>query len=91
HPCGTGYTCTAGACASDTALSSATRVGCACDADCAAPLRCVEPAAPGGARRCEVACPTPGPWCSLGHVCGLAEADVAGLAASDSVCGWVGA
>jgi hypothetical protein len=90
HACAAGFTCTAGACVIDTALSSATRHPCGCDADCAAPLRCVEPTAPGAARRCEVACPTGGPWCSLGHVCGLASADVASLAASDSVCGWVG-
>ena len=90
HACPTGFTCTAGACAIDTVLSSSTRVACACDADCAAPLRCVEPAAPGGSRRCEVACATGGPWCSGAHVCGLAEHDLAGLADSDSVCGWLG-
>ena len=46
---------------------------------------------PGEPRRCEVACPTGSSgWCSPGHVCGGPDDDVAGLAAADSVCVWVG-
>jgi hypothetical protein len=86
--CPVGYECGAsGSCAPTFRLSSSTRVACTCDAECEPGLSCVT--GPGGSR-CEVACPTGGSWCSTMHFCAEARMDVAGIAASDAVCGWVG-
>ena len=88
--CPFGFACDGGACLPDYALNSSARAPCACATDCAAPLICAEPTVAGGTRRCEFGCPTGGAWCSGAHVCGAADADLAGLAATDSVCGWLG-
>lgn len=83
--CPDGWSCAGGACEPDFTLGASTRVECSCDADCDEPLSCVRPR-PDQPGRCEIACPTQGPWCEGAHVCGPAEADVSGLATSDSVC-----
>jgi len=85
--CPAGHACTAGVCTPEFVLGEETRHPCTCDAECAKGLRCVESATPGQVRRCEVVCPTSGPWCGDKHACGAANKDSDGLAASDSVCG----
>lgn len=88
RPCPTGFACEAGACTPTFRLDQGTRHVCTCDADCDPGLRCLTDDL--GAGRCEVACPTDGPWCQGAHVCGPATADASGLARTDSVCGWLG-
>ena len=88
--CRSGYSCVDGSCLPDVQLGAATRVPCTCDADCQAPLKCIEPEYPDGVRRCELTCPTAGPWCNGPHFCGNASQDVAGLAAADSICVFAG-
>lgn len=88
YPCPGGYACTAGACTPTFTLSQESRGPCQDDRGCAAGLRCV--AASTGTGRCEVACRTGGAWCQGAHACGPAAADTSGLAASDSVCGFLG-
>jgi hypothetical protein len=90
RPCAGGYDCVTGACTPQTQLGQGSRVTCACDADCAPPLRCVESDYAGRDRRCEIACPTAGPWCNGPHFCGTADQDVADLAPADSVCVYAG-
>lgn len=85
--CPEGYACEGASCTPTFTLGSSTRHTCACDSECEPGLSCV--VGPGGSR-CEVACPTGGSWCSGPHFCAEAEMDVAGLAADDAVCGWVG-
>ncbi len=70
-------------------LSQESRGPCDCDSDCAEPLRCVRGGGESEAR-CQLACPTGGPWCEGAHFCGRAEDDAAGLASTDSVCVWAG-
>lgn len=89
RPCADGFACEAGACVATFSLGTGNRVACGCDADCAGPLRCIADADGDGAR-CEVTCPTDGPWCDGAHFCGTRFQDVSGLAAVDGVCGWVG-
>ncbi len=90
RPCPSGYDCNNGVCELPVVLGSQTRVTCDCDADCEAPLRCVEADYFGRERRCELACPTAGPWCNGAHFCGGYGQDVANLAPTDSVCVWAG-
>lgn len=90
RPCPPGYACTTGACAPTFVLNQSTRGECASDQDCSGGLRCVEATAAAGPNRCEVACRTGGGWCQGAHVCGPAAADLANLARSDSVCGFLG-
>lgn len=87
--CPKGWQCDDGACAPRFTLDQESRRECACDDECDAPLRCTRAGAdePG---RCEVACPTEGPWCQGAHVCGDAGMDAAGLAETDSVCVFLG-
>ncbi len=86
--CPEGYECgMSGSCTPTFRLGSATRIECTCDSECESGLSCVM--GPGGSR-CEVTCPTGGSWCSGAHFCAEAEMDVGGIAAEDSVCGWVG-
>jgi len=87
--CPGGWSCSDDVCEPDFALGAAARVECDCDADCAEPLRCVR-AAEGEPGRCEIQCQTDGPWCEGAHACGTAEMDAAGLAATDSVCVFLG-
>jgi hypothetical protein len=89
RPCPKGWRCDGGACAPGFTLDQDARRECACDDDCESPLRCTRAGAdqPG---RCEIACPTEGPWCQGAHVCGEAEMDTAGLAETDSVCVFLG-
>jgi hypothetical protein len=89
RPCPSGFDCAGGACVASFTLGQGTRVPCSCDADCAAPLSCMADADGEGAR-CEMACPTDGPWCSGPHFCATRYQDISGLAGVDGVCGWVG-
>jgi hypothetical protein len=89
RPCPKGWQCDDGACAPRFTLDQDARRACACDDDCESPLRCTR-AGPDEPGRCEIACPTDGPWCQGAHVCGEAGMDVAGLAETDSVCVFLG-
>lgn len=88
-PCPKGWQCDDGVCAPGFTLDVDTRRECACDDDCESPLRCTR-AGPDEPGRCEIACPTDGPWCEGAHVCGEAGMDVAGLAETDSICVFLG-
>lgn len=88
-PCPDGWTCAAGACAPDFTLGQGTRRACSCDADCEPGMRCTE-SSDGAERRCEATCATGGAWCQGAHVCGSIDDDLAGLAVTDAVCGWLG-
>jgi hypothetical protein len=91
-PCPDGFACAPDQiCEPTFTLGQGTRVACTDDRDCAGGLRCIEATRPAdGTRRCEAACRTGGAWCQGPHACGPATADLAGLAASDSVCGSLG-
>lgn len=89
RPCPKGWECDGGACAPRFTLDADARRECACDDDCESPLRCTR-ASPDEPGRCEITCPTGGPWCEGAHACGEAEMDVAGLAETDSVCVFLG-
>ncbi len=89
--CPRGYRCTGGRCSTSFTLGGALRRACSCNSDCDSPLACAHARDPAGTRRCELPCGTGGPrWCGPAHICGEAGDDVAGLAATDAVCGWVG-
>jgi hypothetical protein len=88
-PCADGFVCNAGACVATFQLSSQNRIACDDGYDCTPPLRCIIDA-DGEGSRCEMACPTDGPWCDGQHFCGTLFQDVSGLAQVDGVCGWVG-
>lgn len=91
RPCPDGYSCDldSDTCTPSFTLDQESRGPCACDADCEAALRCVR-SRPEEEGRCQVACPTGGPWCEGAHVCGRAAEDASGLATTDSVCVWLG-
>lgn len=91
-PCPEGFSCMDGACEPTFRLGSDTRTPCECDADCTPPLRCIAAADPDDEARCEMACPTGGPWCAGpgAHFCGSKEQDLSGLAPDDSVCVFAG-
>jgi hypothetical protein len=88
--CPRGWSCSDGECTPDFELSQSTRVGCDLDDDCEEGLNCVVSKDDGDERRCQALCRTAGPWCPGAHVCGSIADDLAGLATTDSVCGFVG-
>lgn len=91
-PCPDGFSCDVDtdSCVPGFTLNEETRAPCSCDADCASPLRCVRGAPDELRGRCQITCPTGGPWCEGSHVCGAAADDASGLAGTDSVCIWLG-
>jgi hypothetical protein len=91
--CPAGYSCDldSDTCNPSFTLNQESRGACTCDADCEEPLRCVRGRSGDDPQpRCQLTCQTGGPWCQGAHVCGAADEDAAGLATTDSVCGWLG-
>lgn len=87
--CPGGWSCAGEICQPDFSLDAVSRRECTCDDDCEAPLHCVR-AGDDATGRCELQCPTTGPWCDGAHVCGDAAMDAAGLAETDSICVSIG-